>query len=145
MKFSFTSAPLCDIIVMGKEVISVDFKTITNEKYLQYFISDNEHLVSDTVMTEFLNDMVSVSESMDTAVPPTEIIKEIMRKLGLEGSLYSGIAQIVSSNSLDALTAFEVFTLLWFVSCKNPLTYQEEIYLRYANNGVIGKLLKKLA
>lgn len=130
---------------MGKEVISVDFKTITSEKYLQYFISDNEHLVSDTVMTEFLNDMVSVSESMDTAVPPTEIIKEIMRKLGLEGSLYSGIAQIVSSNSLDALTAFEVFTLLWFVSCKNPLTYQEEIYLRYANNGVIGKLLKKLA
>ena len=123
----------------------MDFKTITSEKYLQYFISDNEHLVSDTVMTEFLNDMVSVSESMDTAVPPTEIIKEIMRKLGLEGSLYSGIAQIVSSNSLDALTAFEVFTLLWFVSCKNPLTYQEEIYLRYANNGVIGKLLKKLA
>ena len=130
---------------MGKEVISVDFKTITSEKYLQYFISDNEHLVSDTVMTEFLNDMVSVSESMDTAVPPTEIIKEIMRKLGLEGSLYSGIAQIVSSNSLDALSAFEVFTLLWFVSCKNPLTYQEEIYLRYANNGVIGKLLKKLS
>ena len=123
----------------------MDFKTITSEKYLQYFIFDNEHSASDTVMTEFLNDMVSVSESIDTVVPPTEIIKEIVRRFGLEGSLYDGIMQIVSSNLLDTLTAFEVFTLLWFVSCKNPFTYQEAIYLRYANNGVIGKLLKKLA
>lgn len=123
----------------------MDFKTITSEKYLQYFIFNNEHSASDTVMTEFLNDMASVSESIDTDVPPTEIIKEIVRKFGLEGSLYDGIIQIVSSNLLDTLTAFEVFTLLWFVSCKNPITYQEAIYLRYANNGVIGKLLKKLA
>ncbi|MBR7095836.1 MAG: hypothetical protein IKC73_06425 [Clostridia bacterium] len=123
----------------------MDFKTITSEKYLQYFIFENEHSASDTVMTEFLNDMASVSESIDTDVTPTEIIKEIVRKFDLEGSLYDGIIQIVSSNLLDTLTAPEVFTLLWFVSCKNPFTYQEAIYLRYANNGVIGKLLKKLA
>ena len=95
-------------------------------------------------MMEFLNDMIVVSESMDAVVPPTEIIKEIMGKCELDGSLYDGITQIVNSNLLDALTSFEAFTLLWFVSCKNPITYQDGIYLQYANNGAIGKLLKKL-
>ena len=128
-----------------KVVLNVYFQLIVQEKYLQYFLSDNEHRMLDTTMMEFLNDMIVVSESMDTVVPPTETIKEIMGKCELDGSLYDGITQIVNSNLLDALTAFEAFTLLWFVSCKNPFTYQDGIYLRYANNGVIGKLLKKLA
>ncbi len=122
----------------------MDFQAIMQEKYLQYFLSDCEHSISDTMMIEFLNDMIVVSESMDTVVPPTETIKEIMGKCELDGSLYDCITQIVNSNLLNALTAFEAFTLLWFVSCKNLFTYQDGIYLRYANNGVIGKLLKKL-
>ena len=145
LNFVFIFASICDIIEQRKAVVSVNFKVITSEKYLQYFLSDNEHRMSDTTMMEFLNDMIVVSESMDAVVPPTETIKEIMGKCELDGSLYDGITQIVNSNLLDALTAFEAFTLLWFVSCKNPLTYQDGIYLRYANNGVIGKLLKKLA
>ena len=123
----------------------MNFKAITSEKYLQYFLSDNEHSALDITMTEFLNDMVIVSESIDAVVSPIEAIKEIMSKCGLEGNPYDCIIQIVNSNLLDALTAFEAFTLLWFVSCKNPFTYQDGIYLQYANNGVIGKLLKKLA
>ena len=123
----------------------MNFKVITSEKYLQYFLSDNEHSALDITMTEFLNDMVIVSESIDAVVSPIEAIKEIMSKCGLEGNPYDCIIQIVNSNLLDALTAFEAFTLLWFVSCKNPFTYQDGIYLQYVNNGVIGKLLKKLA
>ena len=123
----------------------MDFQAIMQEKYLQYFLSDCEHSISDTMMIEFLNDMIVVSESMDTVAPPTETIEEIMGKCELDGSLYDCITQIANSNLLDALTAFEAFTLLWFVSCKNLFTYQDGIYLRYANNGVIGKLLKKLA
>ena len=126
-------------------MVSVNFKAITSEKYLQYFLSDNEHSALDITMTEFLNDMVIVSESIDAVVSPIEAIKEIMSKCGLEGNPYDCIIQIVNSNLLDALTAFEAFTLLWFVSCKNPFTYQDGIYLQYVNNGVIGKLLKKLA
>jgi hypothetical protein len=145
LNFVFIFVSICDIIEQRKAVVLVNFKVITSEKYLQYFLSDNEHRMSDTTMMEFLNDMIVVSESMDTVVPPTETIKEIMGKCGLDGSLYDCITQIVNSNLLDALTAFETFTLLWFVSCKNLFTYQDGIYLRYANNGVIGKLLKKLA
>ena len=123
----------------------MNFKAITSEKYLQYFLSDNEHRMLDTTMMEFLNDMIVVSESMDTVIAPTETIKEIMGKCELDGSPLNNVSLIATSNLLDALTAFEAFTLLWFVSCKNPFTYQDGIYLRYANNGVIGKLLKKLA
>lgn len=123
----------------------MNFKTITQEKYLRYFLSNIEHSITDVTMTDFLNDMIRVSESADTPVPPTEIIKEIIAKCGLEGATYDCITQIASSDLLNTLTAIDTFTLLWFVSCKNSFTYQEDIYLRYANNGVIGKLLKKLA
>ena len=96
-------------------------------------------------MMEFLNDMIVVSESVDTVIPPTEIIKEVMGRCGIDSSPYDAIIQITSSDLLDVLNPLEAFTFLWFVSCKNLFTYQDGIYLQYANNGVIGKLLKKLA
>ena len=123
----------------------MDFKAITSEKYLQYFLSDNEHSALDITMTEFLNDMVIVSESIDAVVSPTEAIKEIMSKCGLEGNPYDCIIQIVNSNLLDALTAFEAFTLLWYVSCRNVLSYDEGLYLNMVNNKTIGNLLKRLS
>lgn len=123
----------------------MDFKSITSEKYLQYFSSHGEHSISDPEMTEFLNDMITTSEGIAQTVPPAEIIKESMRKCSLEGSPYDAVLQIANSELLGSLTALEAFALLWFVSCKNSLAYQEEIYLRYANNGVIGKLLSRLA
>ena len=58
----------------------MDFQVITQEKYLQYFLCDCEHSISDTVMTEFLDDMITLSEQMDKTTPPTEIIKEIRKK-----------------------------------------------------------------
>ena len=123
----------------------MNFKVITSEKYLQYFLSDCEHSIEDDTMTDFLNDMISVSEQMDMTVPPTEIMKGIMKRCELDGSPLNNVSLIATSNLLETLNTLEVFTLLWFVSCKNPFTYQDGIYLRYANNGVIGKLLKKLA
>ena len=123
----------------------MNFKVITSEKYLQYFLSDNEHRMSDTTMMEFLNDMIVVSESMDTVVPPTEIIKEIMGKCELEGSPLNNVSLIATSNLLETLNTLEVFTLLWYVSCRNTLTYEEGLYLNMANNKTIGNLLKGLS
>ncbi len=123
----------------------MDFQKITQEKYLQYFLSDCEHSIEDDTMTDFLNDMISVSEQMDMTVPPTEIMKGIMKRCGLDGSLYDGITQIVNGNLLDALTAFEAFTLLWYVSCRNVLSYDEGLYLNMVNNKTIGNLLKRLS
>ena len=123
----------------------MDFQKITQEKYLQYFLSDCEHSIEDATMTDFLNDMISVSEQMDMTVPPTEIIKEIMKRCGLEGSPLNNVSLIATSNLLETLNTLEVFTLLWYVSCRNTVTFEEAVYLRAANNNIIGNLLKRLS
>ena len=122
----------------------MNFKVITSEKYLQYFLSDNEHRMSDTEMMDFLNDMISLSEQMDMTVP-TEIIKEIMKRCGFEGISLNSVSQIVNSDLLETLNMLEAFTLLWYVSCRNCITYEEAIYLSMANNKTIGNLLKRLS
>ena len=121
----------------------MDFQVITQEKYLQYFLCDCEHSISDTVMTEFLDDMITLSEQMDKTTPPTEIIKEIRKKSEIEGGLYDSV--LTNTDLIDTLNIIEVFTLLWYVSCRNTFTYEEAIYLNMANNKTIGNLLKRLA
>ena len=123
----------------------MDFQKITQEKYLQYFLSDCEHSIEDATMTDFLNDMISVSEQMDMTVPPTEITKGIMKRCGLEGSPLNNVSLIATSNLLETLNTLEVFTFLWYVSCRNTLTYEEGLYLNMANNKTIGNLLKRLS
>ena len=123
----------------------MNFKAITSEKYLQYFLSDNEHSIEDATMTDFLNDMISVSEQMDMTVPPTKIIKEIMKRCELDGSPLNNVSLIATGNLLETLNTLEVFTLLWYVSCRNILTYEEGLYLNMVNNKTIGNLLKRLS
>ena len=124
---------------------TVDFQKITQEKYLQYFLSDCEHSIEDATMTEFLDDMVTLLEQMDMTVPPTEIMKGIMKRCGLEGSVIDNIRLIANSNLLETLNTLEVFTFLWYVSCRNTLTYEEGLYLNMANNKTIGNLIKRLS
>ena len=123
----------------------MDYQKITQEKYLQYFLSDCEHSIEDTMMTDFLNDMISASEQLGMAVPPTEISKEIMKRCGLEGSVLGNVLQIVNSDLLETMNMLEVFTLLWYVSCRNTATFEETVYLHAANNNIIGNLLKRLS
>ena len=123
----------------------MNFQKITQEKYLQYFLSDCEHRIEDTAMTEFLDDMVTLSEQMDVTVPPTEIIKGIMKRCGLKDGVLDNISRISNSNLLETLNTLEVFTLLWYVSCRNTLTYDEGLYLNMVNNKTIGNLLKGLS
>ena len=123
----------------------MDFQNITQEKYLQYFLSECEHSIEDATMTDFLNDMISVSEQMDMTVPPTEIIKGIMKRCGLEGSSINSVSQIVNSDLLETLNALEVFAFLWLVSCRNTFSYDENLYVAMANNKTIGNLLKRLS
>ena len=123
----------------------MDFQKITQEKYLQYFLSECEHSIEDATMTDFLNDMISVSERLKMTVPPTEIIKEIMKRCGFEGSSINSVSQIVNSDLLETLNMLEAFALLWYVSCRNAVTFEEAVYLRAANNNIIGNLLKRLS
>ena len=121
----------------------MDFQKIIQEKYLQYFLSDCEHSIEDATMTEFLNDMITLSERMDMSVSPIEIIKEIRKKSGLDGGLYDSV--LSNTDLIETLNTLDVFTLLWYVSCRSCVTYEESIYLSMANNKIIGNLLKRLS
>ena len=123
----------------------MDFQKITQEKYLQYFLSDCERDESDAGITEFLNDMISLSEQMDMQISPIEIAKEVMSRLCLDGVLLDNIELISKSDLLNTLNAHEVFAFLWLVSCRNAFSYDENLYVAMANNKTIGNLLKRLS
>ena len=123
----------------------MNFQRITQEKYLQYFLSDCEHSIEDDMVIAFLNDMISMSEQMEITVSPIEIIKDIMVKCELEGGVLDNIKLIASIDLLKTLNTLEIFTLLWYVSCRNVLSYDEGLYLNMVNNKTIGNLLKRLS
>ena len=125
----------------------MDFSKITNNKYVDYFSSVDESSINDEIMNEFLNKMIEISESLDkdNTISPTEIIKEIKSRLGLDGGVYSVITQVASSDLINCLSSLEIFTLLWFVSCKNAFCFEEGVYYNMTINKTIGNLLKKLS
>ena len=123
----------------------MDFQKITQEKYLQYFLSDCEHSISDTDMMDFLNDMISLSEQRDMQISPIEIAKEVMSRLCLDGVLLDNIELISKSDLLENLNVLEVFAFLWLVSCRNAFSYDENLYVAMANNKTIGNLIKRLS
>ena len=123
----------------------MNFCSITKEKYLQYFNSDKEHSLSDTEMKEFLNDMIVLCEVDPPAQSPTEILLNIKNKLGYTDSLIRYIPQIVESDLIEYLTEVELFSILWYISCKNSFLYEDLIYLRFTSEGVIGKLIERLS
>ena len=123
----------------------MDFQKLTHEKYLQYFLSDCKRDESDAVITDFLNDMILLSEQMDMQISPIEIAKEVMSRLCLDGVLLDNIELISKSDLLENLNVLEVFAFLWLVSCRNAFSYDENLYVAMANNKTIGNLLKRLS
>ena len=124
----------------------MDFSKITNNKFVEYFLNVDKSSINDEIMNEFLDKMIEVSESIDKdMLSPTEIVKEIKSRLGLEGSVYAIITQVASSDLINSLSSLEIFTLLWFVSCRNIFCFEEGVYYNMAKNKTIGNLLKKLS
>lgn len=123
------------------------FSEITNNKYVDYFSKVDESGINDEIMNEFLNKMIKVSEIIDkdNTIPPTEIVKEIKSRFGLDGSVYGVITQVASSDLINCLSSLEIFTLLWFVSCENAFCFEEGVYYNMTINKTIGNLLKKLS
>ena len=124
----------------------MNFSKITNNKFVEYFLNADEASINDKIMNEFLDEMIEVSEGIDKdMLSSTEIVKEIKARLGLEGSVYAIITQIASSDLINSLSSLEIFTLLWFVSCRNIFCFEEGVYYHMTTNKTIGNLLKKLA
>ena len=125
----------------------MDFSRITNNKYVDYFTSVSEACIDEKIMNEFLNEMNEICKSLenDKVEVPIEIVTRIKERLGLEGSVYAVVTQIAGGDLINSLSSLEIFTLLWFVSCKNYILFEVGVYYNMAKNKVIGNLLKKLA
>ena len=124
----------------------MNFKTIANEKYINFFSSSEQKNMIDDVCSRFLEEMSNIAESTNFPMPPSEIIKAIYNRLNLNCGVTENI-KIIASNSdlLNQLNFFEIFALIWLVSCRNIMSFNEELYLIFTNNGTIGKLLSALA
>ena len=123
----------------------MNFESITDEKYINYFSSSVPKNMKDDVCSRFLNEMSNIAESTNFSMSPKEVAKAVFERLSLNGSITKNIENIASDGDiLDTLTSFEIYTLLWFVSCKNIMLFNEELYLGFANNGTIGRLLLAL-
>ena len=72
-------------------------------------------------------------------------LNEIKSKHMLDGSVYAIITQIASSDLINSLSSLEIFTLLWFVTCKNTFCFEKGIYYNMTINKTVGNLLKKLS
>lgn len=125
----------------------MNFSKLITNKYVDYFSNVDESSINDEIMNEFLNEMIEAGKSIDTdkIAPPTEVVKEIKSRFGLNGSVYDIITQIASSDLINSLSSFEIFTLLWFVSCKNVFCFEKGIYYNMTLNKTIGNLLKNLS
>ena len=123
----------------------MNFESITDEKYINFFSSSVPKNTRDDVCSRFLNEMSSIAENTSFPMPPNEVTKAVFERLSLNGSITENIENIASDGDiLDTLTSFEIYTLLWFVSCRNIMLFNEELYLSFANDGTIGRLLLAL-
>ena len=126
--------------------LALNYTTIANEKYINFFCSSVEKNMNDDVCRQFLDEMSNIVEGSVFPMPPSEIKKAIYKRLNLNCENSKNIRMIASNaDFLNKLTPFEIFTLIWLVSCQNVMSYSEEFYLFFANNGTIGRLLLALA
>lgn len=126
--------------------LALNYTTIANEKYINFFCSSVEKNMNDDECRQFLDEMSNIVEGSVFPMPPSEIIKAIYNRLNLNCGVTKNIKIIASNRQLlNKLSSFEIFTLLWLVSCRNMMCFNEELYLIFANNGTIGRLLLALA
>ena len=57
---------------------------------------------------------------------------------------FDKIVILANSDRIHSLSETELFTLLWYCSCRNVFAYQEVYYVSMTRNGVNGKLLHAL-
>ena len=131
----------------------INYSKIIQNKYLDFFTSEEVKTIErpNTIMDEFFRDMRELGETMPTEISPTEIILNVFEKnkslFENKGELvgFQKIVILASSDNLNNLSEEELFTLLWYCSCKNVILYEESYYVSMTSNGVNGRLLKTLS
>ena len=122
----------------------LDFSKVLLDEYLDYFCS-SVYKEDEKVLANFLTAVSSLSESFsEDTTPPTEILKSIKSKSAVSKNVLDAIVEIANNGLLTSFNSLELFGMLWYVSCRNVLTYDESVYKSMAKQGVIGKILTEL-
>ena len=130
----------------------IDCSKITQSKYLDFFTSEEAKTVErpNCIMDEFFCDMIEISENLSLENSPTEVILQVFENHQMlfenKGKLlgFDKIVILANSDRIYSLSETELFTLLWYCSCRNVFSYQEGYYVSMTRNGVNGKLLDAL-
>ena len=130
----------------------INCSKITQSKYLDFFTSNEAKTVErpNYIMDEFFCDMREISENLSLENSPTEVILQVFEKHQMlfenKGKLlgFDKIVILANSDRIYSLSETELFTLLWYCSCRNVFAYQEGYYVSMTRNGVNGKLLHAL-
>ena len=80
--------------------LALNYTTIANEKYINFFCSSVEKNMNDNVCSQFLDEMSNIAEGTVFPMPPSEIIKAIYNRLNLNYGVTNNIKIIASSSML---------------------------------------------
>ncbi|MBQ7307910.1 MAG: hypothetical protein IJW82_05205 [Clostridia bacterium] len=122
-----------------------DISEILKSEYVSYF-SLSPYIKNDTILDNFLNDMINISENIDsTQIPyPTQILVSIKEKLSMEEkNMIETIYYIIENNYQETLTVLELFAIIWYLSCRNIFSFSKTLYHIAAEKGLIGKFLNE--
>ena len=130
----------------------IDYSKIMQNKYINFFTSEEAKTVErpNAIMDVFFCDMRSLGENMPADTSPTEIILKVFEKnadlFANKGKMFgfNKIVLIADSDRINTLSEMELFTLLWYCSCKNVILYEEAYYVSMTRNRVIGRIINAL-
>ena len=121
------------------------FATICTKEYFDYFTNTIIFSPSDKYFRTFLNDVDRIGEVLLRKKHPHQMLGTIMSRLyGDEMINAERLISLDELGYLNNLSLIELFTLLWYVSSKNVITYSESFYLLMSEKRVISKLLKNI-
>jgi hypothetical protein len=140
--------PACPYVIKSETLIHTHFSKalgfVIQPIYVSYFTEKKTYTSKDKAFRMFLHDMDRLSTMINRRPSFSDILKPLFAPLPESLSLHQKYEHILTHSEKHQLTLLQLFSLLWYASCRNALLYQERIYQLMAEKGMIGRLLFKI-
>lgn len=119
-------------------------ENVLSYEFLYYFNSP-KYVQDETILSKFLDKMISTTEILFDneieKIKPITVLKSLVNTYYVDINLLNAINKIINSDKVDTLSILELFSILWWLSCKNIILFEQSYYYLQAKNGNIGKVL----
>lgn len=126
---------------------TISKENILSDEFLNYFCS-SKYVYNEIILTKFLNQMINITEVLFDdeieKIKPITILKNLVNKNYANTNFLNAINKVAVSNKIETFSLLELFTMLWWFSCKNIFIFEQSYYYLQAKNGNIGKILIQL-